>query len=208
MRRFQNKQNGRIVTLIEEQTKAGQLTAVSVQYEDDGKQTGFSASTWHRWWKEIEPVEDEDVAGDGTPYKEVMAEILQDEKKAAEKKQKKAKEKKVPVKKTLDESVQAIFDYINEAAAEIGATSYIRDKQPNIINYRVGDGKVLFIVHKTRTKAVLFVKSRQVPEKYTKTLETVNGFYDKKLIVDTLNQTNKSLITNIVDSFKTTKEEE
>lgn len=88
-KKYENKRNGNIATLIAENEKCKTAT---LEYED-GKTTVVTTSTLKRWWKEVEnelvPMPDtEDLdcgnvkkekVGDDTPYKQVMQEIIQDE---------------------------------------------------------------------------------------------------------------------------------
>lgn len=88
-KKYENKRNGNIATLIAENEKCKTAT---LEYED-GKTTVVTTSTLKRWWKEVEnksvPMPDtedpdcgnakEEKAGDGTPYKRVIKRIILDE---------------------------------------------------------------------------------------------------------------------------------
>lgn len=230
MARFINKQNGRIVELLSTNEK---FKTVCVKFEDDGTTRDFSSSTWKRWWKELPETDEElvqevmqqkkdlgievpsinpekveiveEVAGDGTPYSQVLQEIQHDEKLATEKKQTKKNKssKKAQIKKRVqNEEVPDILAYIDEYANTLGMEFYIRDKQPNLINYKKETSKVIFMLRKTYDKVELFVKSKTLDKKLDKKLEAVNGFYDRKLAIETLNDNTKQLINSIIDSYK------
>lgn len=93
-KKYENKRNGNIATLIAENEKCKTAT---LEYED-GKTTVVTTSTLKRWWKEVEnelvPIpntedldcgkkhcgnEEKEKAGEGTPYKRVIKRIILDE---------------------------------------------------------------------------------------------------------------------------------
>lgn len=92
---YVHRDNGRqaIITADNSNTK---FRTVRLMFLDDKTEKEFSTSTIKRWWKKTEETfEYEETAGDGTSYKQVMQEIIQDEKKAVADKQ--VKEAKKPV---------------------------------------------------------------------------------------------------------------
>lgn len=75
--KYQHKKNGKIVTLLETNEKY-KTVMVQPESSDDhnGKPYDMTIPTFKRWWKKIE---DEDISSDGTPYSQVMKEIIRDE---------------------------------------------------------------------------------------------------------------------------------
>ena len=98
--KYQSKRNGQVAELVSEDKK---YNTVMLEYPD-GKTVSVTTSTLKRWWKKLDEdtnvsenhlvqmpgTEDpdwgkkhyapEDVAGDGTPYTQVMQEIIEDHK--------------------------------------------------------------------------------------------------------------------------------
>lgn len=215
MSRFINTKNGRIVKVIGGYEKSG---TIQVQYEDDGSTTDYSPSTWKRWWRPLteekevaSPVQEveetveveEKVAGDGTSYNQVMEEILQDEKKAIEK----AKKTKEVKPKATKVDTSEITDYIARQALTINAEGYTRDKQPNYINYKTPETKVLFTVHPVGSHVDLYVKAPQVPSELLERFEVLNGFFNRRLVITSLDKDTKLLIDNIIKALEPKKEE-
>ena len=113
---YVHRDNGRqaIITADNSNTK---FKTVRLMFLDDKKEKEFSTSTIKRWWKKTEETfEYEETAGDGTSYKQVMKEILQDEKKAvADKKAKEATKQEVkkvqePKKEKAKKEKKPVFD--------------------------------------------------------------------------------------------------
>lgn len=101
--KFENRKNGRVATIVkfDEKAKSCVLT-----YDDGNGGTTVSTATLMKSWKRLQAdvetavetavATEEEVASDGTPYKEIAKEIVKDGKKA---KSKAVKEKKQRVKK-------------------------------------------------------------------------------------------------------------
>ena len=68
MRRIQNKQNGRIAQVTDTYEKGGVVVTYELTYEDDGSTTNLSSSTVKRWWKDVEPTEQEAVVEEASTY--------------------------------------------------------------------------------------------------------------------------------------------
>ena len=68
MRRIQNKQNGRIAQITDTYQKDGVVITYELTYEDDGKTTNLSSSTVKRWWKDVEPTEQEAAVEEASTY--------------------------------------------------------------------------------------------------------------------------------------------
>lgn len=222
MARIINTKNGRIATIISED--ATKCKTVMVQFEDTGKTEEYSSSTIKRWWKKIEETSEheetvndisnaimadvetqeaaEEVAGDGTSYSQVMNEILADEKKAADEKNSKKAAKKAKAKKRIqNEQVPDILAYIDEQANEVGLEFYVRDKQPELFNYRAPEGKVLFVVRKVYDRVEIWLKSKSLDKSLADKLEAAKGFYDKKLVLVELGDKSKKLIDSIIANY-------
>lgn len=85
--KYQNIKNQKVATVISQNDKT---KVVTLEYED-GKTTDITSSTLKRWWKLIE---DDEVAGDGTPLAEVGKEMAEQAKKKASDVKAEAKPKK------------------------------------------------------------------------------------------------------------------
>lgn len=136
--RFENRKNKKVAFVVRHDEKA---KTVILQYEEDGKPVGpMTYSTLSKSWKklaaepekvveEVKEESTEEVAGDGTPYAEVMGEIVagaeeKAKEKKKEKKEKAPKQKKEKVEKPKKEkapkvSVEEKMEKVNEIAVII-----------------------------------------------------------------------------------------
>lgn len=142
--RYENRTNGKNagrIAVVERVDDAAK-TAVLV-YEDGNGGCKVTFATLKRWWKKVkdadpvvekepevvveqpvveqEVVDSDDTASDGTPYAEVMQEIVQDGKKAAKaaaKKPSKKKEKVVP-EGWVEDCKNFIFDIVTGYGDEV-----------------------------------------------------------------------------------------
>ena len=75
--KYQHKKNGKVVTLLETNEKY-KTVMVQPESSDDhnGKPYDMTIPTFKRWWKKVD---EEDISSDGTPYSQVMKEIIHDE---------------------------------------------------------------------------------------------------------------------------------
>ena len=204
MRRIQNKQNGRIAQVTDTYEKGGVVVTYELTYEDDGSTTNLSSSTVKRWWKDVEPAEqdavalaveveaepkDEEVAGDGTPYSQVMTEILEDEKVAVTEKEVKKNETKTrkngksKVKKPVFES-EALQKYIIDIVEELGGTFVQRtsgngSKDMNKKVFKAG-GKMFASMNYPRHHVFLNVRGVDIEELVPD--QKINGFYSARYI--------------------------
>ena len=188
--RFQHKDNGRIVRLLE----TSDVGTVLVQYEDDGKTTNYSKSTWQRWWKQldevVEDVEDvpveqeEEVAGDGTPYSQVMDEILQDEQVAVEKKAKEKKERKPRIKATSKPTFDSteLQEFCVQYVEELGGSFTVRKlKDGKEMNSRVfRDSNEHMFAHMHYSKYQLYIDTRGIDTDKLPADKTLTGFYESR----------------------------
>lgn len=171
--RFQNRSNGRIgyVAQIDEVGKCADILYEEVaEGQSKGGRASLSGLKGQKSWKylhdetettveQVEEVKEEEVASDGTPYTEVMAEIQQDEqnladkytkksKKKAEKKQtepkaeKPKKEKKERKKREVNTHIDEILDYIYECVEKLGGNIGVpRDAEMKFRALRKEKGK-------------------------------------------------------------------
>ena len=124
---YVHRDNGRQAIITEDNSNTKYKTA-RLMFLDDKTEKEFSISTIKRWWKKTEETfEYEETAGDGTSYKEVMQEILQDEKKAAKKKEQEVqepKQKKEPKKAKKEKRATfdstALQEYAIQVVQELG----------------------------------------------------------------------------------------
>ena len=114
--------------IITEDNSNTKYRTMKLMFLDDMTEKEFSTSTIKRWWKKTEETfEYEETAGDGTSYKEVMQEILQDEKKAAKKKEQEVQEpkqkkesKKAKKEKRATFDSTALQEYAIQVVQELG----------------------------------------------------------------------------------------
>ena len=153
---YVHRDNGRQAIITEDNSNTKYKTA-RLMFLDDKTEKEFSISTIKRWWKkteetfeyedttaivmqqkkdlgiEVPPIDPtqveivEEVAGDETSYKEVMQEILQDEKKAAKKKEQEVQEpkqkkesKKAKKEKRVTFDSTALQEYAIQVVQELG----------------------------------------------------------------------------------------
>ena len=216
--KYQNIKNGAIieVTATDDVRKT-----VEVKYEADGRTTNLSMSTLKRWWKplgndvpETKAEEETEKAGDGTPLEEVGKEIAEQAKQKAEKakaakeaikkafNEKKAEKPKKSVKKAENPEVPVILEFIDETAKKAGISFYVREKQPDCKQYRFDGGKVIFITRILKHRVEIHCKSRMLDEDVAVKMQTMKGFFDKKVDIESLTTDNKKLITDIIGNFK------
>lgn len=165
--RFQNRSNGRIgyVARIDEVGKCADIMYEEVaEGQSKGGRASLSGLKGQKSWKylhdetettvqRMEEVKEEEVASDGTPYTEVMAEIQQDEqnladkyvkekKQAEPKAEKPKKEKKERKKREVNTHIDEILDYIYECVEKLGGNIGVpRDAEMKFRALRKEDGK-------------------------------------------------------------------
>ena len=189
--RFQNRSNGRIgyVAQIDEVGKCADIMYEEVaEGQSKGGRASLSGLKGQKSWKylhdetettveQVEEVKEEEVASDGTPYTEVMAEIQQDEqnladkytkksKKKAEKKQaeqkaeKPNKEKKERKKKEQDENWVDSFEVTLEV---LKAFKYdIKRGASNIVILE--NNEKIAVIYKRKTQIRIYT----TPDRYNK----------------------------------------
>ena len=189
--KLRNIQNGAVVKVIsEDQVRK----VVQVEFEADGKTKDFSLSTIKRWWREIK----EDTVEEPKKEKPVAKkETVKEEKPAPKKKAAKAKKEK-----TTNPDIPVIVDYIDAVTKKAGMNFYIRDKQPNFLNFRFDEGKVLFTVRIVKHQVEINCKSRDIKTEVASRMQKMNGFYDLKVGINTVDGDSKKMITDIVASYK------
>lgn len=207
--RFQHKENGRIVRLLE----TSDVGTVLVEYEDDGTSTNYSKSTWQRWWKKLEDdvpneAQEEEVCGDGSTYKEVMQDILHDEKVAASKKADKTpKEKKPRVKRTTKPTFDSteLQDYCVKLVEELGGSYTIRKlKSGEEMKSRVfRDSLDHMFAHMHYSKYQLYIDTRGVDTDKLPGDKTLTSFYEVRYYFTTDNKQVRDKIKRILSqAFK------
>lgn len=169
-------------------------TDQTIEYETDDEQVQEIMKQKEQLGIEVPPITEvevvsEETAGDGTPYKQVMQEILQDEKKAAQKKAKDKKqkaEKKVTVKKEkkpVFDSV-ALQEYAIEVVQGLGG-DYVQRKQDNGAKdmaqkvFRAG-GKMF--MHMSYPRYELRMDTRGVNTEELVPTSELTGFYSARFV--------------------------
>ena len=181
---YEHREKGIRGKLIEENEK----TKTVILELEDGKQQPMTTSTLKRWWKKVdeeldendrqlvaeelatlekcesknipEVLKEENKASDGTPYKQVMQEIIQDEKQAVEtaKLEKKSSRKKEGVL-PMEERQRLVVDVLKTA----GFRTYISDKTPNTVYILDDTEKKTRGVYLGGAKCVLGLPEKEVP---------------------------------------------
>lgn len=165
--KYQHKKTFKVATLIEKNDKSKMVT---LQLED-GTYTSPTFSTFQRWWKKIDedqPVEtvieevqtsvEEDTASDGTPYTEVMNEILQDEKKAVK------QAKKSSSKKKSTDDISEKRELLENIAQECGYTVKWTEKTPRRVDFVNKNGKTAAGAYMAVDKCVFITRVSCVPD--------------------------------------------
>lgn len=106
--KYQNIKNQKVATVISQNDKT---KVVTLEYED-GKTTDITSSTLKRWWKLIE---NDEVAGDGTPLAEVGKEIAEQAKKKASEVKEKVQSKKQEEDSIVDNKKELAKKAMKEA---------------------------------------------------------------------------------------------
>ena len=203
-KKYENKRNGNIATLIAENEKCKTAT---LEYED-GKTTVVTTSTLKRWWKEVEnksvPIpdtedpdcgkkhwgnEEKEKAGDGTPYKRVIKRIILDEDQYVKEVMEQKKELGIevpPIDPTKVEIVSTTHSWSKEQREAIykdlldiivsceGISYKLYDRMPNFILVKKGK-KSIFELRVGRQDITVHCRPTDVPEG----VETkhVNNYY-------------------------------
>lgn len=191
--KLRNIQNGAVVKVISEDKVR---KVVQVEFEADGKTKDFSMSTIKRWWREIKDDTVEEPKKEEPATNEIPAAKV--DKKAV----KPAKPKTKKTEKAANLEVPGIEDFIDEVAKKADMNFYIRDKQPNFKNYRFGEGKVLFTVRIVKHQVEINCKSRDIKNDVVSRMQKMNGFYDLKLGIQTLNDDTKQVVSDIIANYK------
>lgn len=198
-KKYENKRNGNIATLIAENEKC---KTVTLEYED-GKTTVVTTSTLKRWWKEVEnelvPIPDtedpdlgdaeQEKAGDGTPYKQVMQEIIQDEDQYVKEVMKQKKELGIEVPPIDPAKVEIVFttgswskeqreaiykDLLDIIVSCEGISYKLYDRMPNFILVKKGK-KSIFELRVGRQDITVHCRPTDVPEGVES--KHVNNYY-------------------------------
>lgn len=227
--KYQNKSNGVIAELIQMNDRFKTVDLL----KEDGKETTISQSTFKRWWKAIPEEEkteeksandisneiaadfeaseeEEKLAGDGTPYSEVMKEIQE----GAKQKAKKAKETKKSStsaskahkdieKLGLAANVQELAEYITDKVLELGGGYSIREDDHIYINYTLPGSKHIKAYTYIQKKSVQFqTRDRFIDTKLQKKMHVVTTqLFNCKLKMEELSEKNKELLDKLINNI-------
>lgn len=208
--KYQHKKNFKVAELIETNDKSKMVT---LQYEEDGTYTSATFSTFQRWWKKIDedqPVEtvieevqtsvEEDTASDGTPYTEVMNEILQDEKKAVKQAKRQKKNSVSRKKKEICPEVTSIMDFVLSTAKAKGWEIYdIGQKSGTSVQAKSlkVDGHMFCLVRFSAGSVKIACREKAVQE-VAQPDKTVNHMFDAIYVFEELTTANKTLIKDLM----------
>lgn len=212
--KYQHTKNGTVANLIESNEK---FKTVLLEYED-GTTHNISTSTLKRWWKEM----DDDVAGDGTPFSDVMKEIISDEEYIKEvmdaKKEagveimdldpndveivepKKTRKKEITPNTVVDEAMS----YIDKLIEYTNLTYSIREKQPYLRNYKInGEGIVVFNIATSSKSVRINLKSKDVVNGLDiSKFKKINHCFDLCYIIKKqFTQDDIKVIDDIIDNY-------
>lgn len=202
---YQNKRNNRIAVVIEENQK---FNTILLQFTDDNSTTSITTSTLKRWWRKIEApeavepvIEEDEVAGDGTPYKEVMQEIIQDEEvaKSKEKSKGKAKADKKERRRREPEAyaVEAV-EYVYKVVKSFGDEIFVPATDIKMRTFKVG-GHMYCKFNYSNTSITVAVRGASIPENFTAPNKTVNHLFDSVYqFTSVLTDTDRQLIADIL----------
>ena len=187
--KYQNKRNGMVAELVEINDKSKQVIL------QGDKPVSCTVSTFKRWWKplegeepveqveetEVKQVEEEDVAGDGTPINEVGKEIAAQ----AKEKSKQAKTKKSGTKKEKVARSTEPKDYIKEAmeytfglVTAQGDEVFVPSKNIKMRAFKVG-GHMYCKFNYSNSSITVAVKSSVLDfDKVSKPHKTLNHMFD------------------------------
>lgn len=234
--KYQNVKNGQIGTVVEENTK---FKTVTLKMED-GSTRSYSSSTIKRWWKEVseEPKmvpmpgtegdwgekhrgnAEEEKAGDGTPYKQVMQEIIADEKKHVEEVMRQKKElgievtpitevtvveengKKVNKTLKLDDR-KFIMDDITETLDKNGVEYVTYPKMPNMMVIRCGK-KSVFELRVKKSGVTFNCREQDMPKKVE--FHKVNNYY-MPIVINATKDTWPGVFRSLLDSIDNYRKE-
>lgn len=182
--RYLNGKNKRVAVLVHRDSVRD---AISLKYEDGNGMATVSSNTLKKGWKKLKDEEpavvetsvaadveqhlDEEKAGDGTPYTQVMNEILEDEKKSASKKKAKTTASK-PKKAKKDseeelkkhELIESHLDVIRSVLDQYDGISYrIRERTPFLLVVSLNE-ETFFEVRSTKEGATFSCRVVDVPE--------------------------------------------
>lgn len=170
--KYQNVKNGQIGTVVDENKK---FKTVTLEMED-GTSRSYSLSTIKRWWKEVP---DEELAGDGTPYKQVLKEIIQDEEKHVKEVMKQKKElgiKVTPIKEVtvVEENGKKVnkklklneIEDIKKGMLDVVSRLGIQTKEYDPYRFGLldGNGKQRCVIIAKKQKGLLLIKSKDAPK--------------------------------------------
>ena len=173
--RYMNRKNFRTAVIVHRNTVND---LISLKYDDGNGTATVSTVTLKKGWKKVDdsaPVQSENVASDGTPYTEVMQEIVQDEKQAAKKAEKKSKksaekkpaEKKQKAEKSDVKKAELIEQHFNTIKSVLDSTDNIsyrlRERTPFLLVVMFGE-ETFFEARATKEGATFSCKVADVPD--------------------------------------------
>lgn len=215
--RFINRQAGKNAGRIAYVARRDEeAKTVLLVYEDsaDGKDgTKVSYSTLKRWWKKVQdetpeaqpseaPEDGDDVCADGTPYTQVMQEIIQDAKRRGDEAKKAKASKKASGKKEkaeLSAAIQEVCDYVFATVQELGGETFVPANGMKMRTFKVG-GHMFAKFDFSNKRATLACREAAVD---TEPDKTVNHMFKNLYFFTVLNGESKKKIKQLLkDSYK------
>lgn len=162
--KYQNKKSGKVLEFVKEENGTYFLT-------DGQQEQKFSTSTFKRWWKKVEePQQNQEVASDGTPFTEVMEEIVA----GAEEKAKEAQT--ATVESILNDMIQSGKKVFISDAMKAIADAGLQTDVKFVTDFLMNGGVVEEKKEKKQKKEKKEVKKNNLPVEDT--IEMVNNLLD------------------------------
>ena len=211
---FQNRKNGRIAHIAKIDDMCKTVILMYDEPREGDKETGMCLSypTVSKSWKRLETCSypdiseeeepktkeepagenQEDAAGDGTPYAEVMQEILTDESRAASQANKEKKSKKKC--NSESNSIQDVMDYTLSAVRKLGGEIFVPASGVKMRTFKVG-GHMFAKLNYSSKSITLACRSKAVsisPDK------TINHLFDAGYLFTCLDEETKHKISTLL----------
>lgn len=227
---YQNKRNNRIAAVVEENSKFNTVLLQFEDDKSTTSITTSTLKRWWRKIEApevVEPVidlnnpiteeeaqklgridgekalelEEDEVAGDGTPYKEVMQEILQDEKVAKSRKDSKKKVKADKKERRRREpeayAIEAV-EYVYDVVKSFGDEIFVPATDIKMRSFKVG-GHMYCKFNYSNSSITIAVRGLSIPKKFTSPNKVVNHLFDSQYqFTSALTDTDKQLIADIL----------
>lgn len=234
--KYQNKSNGVIAELVQENTKFKTVDLL----KENGTQTTISQSTFKRWWTPIpeeETIEEQEkeeaskyVEASQSLTKELnknntkslkeMVDAQADDvagdgtsleevgKEIAEQAKQKAKKAKSGKKKTYTD-IKALIDHVNACVEFVGGTHKQSGTSDTRIKYTLpGVNQIAFYVTIQKNSIKFHIRSKMVSKKIQAKCVRVNLSFDCRYKIEELNDETQHFIDELIDDILENRKKE